>query len=86
METTTVNTLTFNDMMTDFPNIMHIDFLSIDTEGHEMNVLQSINFDKYSFGLITIETKEGSDVVKYVENKGYRILMTAGSDVIFIGR
>jgi len=83
MTTTTVNTLTFGDMMNDFPDIRHIDFLSIDTEGHEMNVLQSIDFDKYSFGLLTIETVEGSDVVRHIEKYGYKTLMTAGSDVIF---
>ena len=52
MSTTTVNAITFNDMMKDFPEIKHIDFMSIDTEGHEMNVLQSIDFDKYTFGLL----------------------------------
>ncbi|GHV16440.1 hypothetical protein AGMMS49938_16440 [Fibrobacterales bacterium] len=84
MSTITVDTLTFNDMMKDFPDIRHVDFLSIDTEGHEMNVIQSIDFDKYSFGLISIETGESSDVSKFVEKQGYKILMIAGSDVIFI--
>jgi FkbM family methyltransferase len=84
MSTTTINTITFGDMMKDFPNVKHIDFLSIDTEGHEINVLRSIDFDKYSFGLITIETKENSDVVKFVKQKGYKPLLTAGSDVVFV--
>ena len=84
MSTATINTVTFGDMMKDFPDVKHIDFLSIDTEGHEMNVLRSIDFDKYSFGLITIETEENSDVVEFVEQKGYKPLLTAGSDVIFV--
>jgi len=48
-----------------------------------MKVIQSIDFEKYSFGLITIETQESSDLVKIIEKKGYKTLMTAGSDVIF---
>ena len=83
MSTTTVETLTFNDMMKSYPDIRHIDFLSIDTEGHEMNVLKSIDFNKFSFDLLTIETGEDSDAAKYIEKMGYRTLMLAGSDVIF---
>jgi len=84
IQATTIDTITFDDMMKDFPNIAHVDFLSIDTEGHEMNVLRSIDFNKYSFGFITIETGENSDVVEFVEQKGYKVLLTAGSDVIFV--
>jgi len=84
MQAVTIDTITFDDMMKGFPNIKHIDFLSIDTEGHEMNVLRSINFDKYSFGFITIETEENSDVVEFVKQKGYKALLTAGSDVLFV--
>ena len=76
--------ITFADMMKDFPDTQYIDFLSIDTEGHEMQVLQSIDFDKYKFGLITIETADGSDVVKFIENNGYKKLMVAGSDCLFV--
>jgi len=84
MQTTTIDITTFCDMMKDFSDVKYIDFLSIDTEGHEMNVLRSIDFDKYSFGFITIETEENSDVVKFIIQKGYKPLLTAGSDVIFV--
>jgi FkbM family methyltransferase len=33
-----------------------IDLLSIDVEGHELNVLRSIPFDRYRFGAIVLET------------------------------
>jgi len=79
-----VSTKTFGNIMADFPNIEFIDFLSIDTEGHEMQVLESIDFKKFKFGLITIETEDGSDVVGYIENNGYKKLMVAGSDCLFV--
>ena len=39
---------------TNFPN--EIDLLSIDVEGHELNVVKSIDFARYHFQLIVIET------------------------------
>jgi len=84
MEKDFVSTKTFGDIMADFKNVNFIDFLSIDTEGHEMQVLESIDFTKFKFGLITIETQDGSDVVKYIENNGYKKLMVAYSDVLFV--
>jgi len=84
VEKIAVSTKTFGDIMADFPNVKFIDFLSIDTEGHEMQVLESIDFTKFKFGLITIETQDESDVVRYIENNGYKKLMVAYSDVIFV--
>ena len=84
MVTTTANTLTFNDMMEDFPDVKHIDFISIDVECHEMNVLKSIDFSKFSFGLIAVETDEDSDAAKYIGKQGYRPLLRAYSDVLFV--
>jgi len=84
MEKDFVSTKTFGDIMADFENVNFIDFLSIDTEGHEMQVLESIDFTKFKFGLITIETQDGSDVVRYIENNGYKKFMVAGSDCLFV--
>jgi FkbM family methyltransferase len=86
MEKNFVSTKTFGDIMADFENVKFIDFLSIDTEGHEMQVLESIDFTKFKFGLITIETQAGSDVVRYIEKNGYKKLMTAGSDCLFVSK
>jgi len=83
MEKSFCSTKTFGDIMNDFPDINYVDFISIDTEGHEMQVLESIDFDKFSFGLMTVETQDGSDVVKFVESKGYKKFIVSYSDVIF---
>ncbi|MCL2380273.1 MAG: FkbM family methyltransferase [Treponema sp.] len=79
-----IDTITFNNMMKDFPDVNYIDFLTIDTEGHEMNVLKSINFDKYSFGFIAIEARENSDVVKFMNTMGYKLLLRAHCDIILV--
>jgi FkbM family methyltransferase len=80
----TVQTNTFDDIMRDFPDVSNIDFLSIDTEGHELPVLQSIDFSKYRFGLIAIETRPDSESSRYLEQQGYQILLVTRSDTIFV--
>jgi len=70
--------------ITDIPEIKHIDFININEEENELQVLQSIDFEKCSFGLITIETTPKSESVKYIKSKGYKELLVAGSDIIFV--
>lgn len=36
-------------------NITHIDYMSIDVEGHELNVLKGIDFSKVKINILTIE-------------------------------
>jgi hypothetical protein len=36
-------------------NITHIDYLSLDVEGHELNVLKGIDFEKVRINVLTIE-------------------------------
>ena len=38
--------------------IKYIDFLSLDIEGGELDILKTIDFNTYSFGLLTIENNE----------------------------
>jgi hypothetical protein len=36
---------------------MHVDFWSLDVEGAEMMVLQGVDFDHFSFGVLAVETE-----------------------------
>jgi len=66
-------------------NIKHINFLSIDVEGAEIAVLESIDFNKYSFDLITIENNLSIKKLKnYMSSKGYKIFLDIGVDTLFI--
>ena len=51
-----------------------IDFCSIDTEGTELEVLKSLNFDKYNVKLFCIENNNQSNVNKFLSDKGYKCL------------
>ena len=85
MEYTEVNTITFEEIMSNYKDINHIDFMSLDIEGGELDVLKSIDFDKYSFGLITVEYNHNyNEIMELMYSKGYKKLMDNHFDVIFI--
>jgi FkbM family methyltransferase len=52
-----------------------IDFLSLDTEGYELPILEGLNLDKYrpSYMLIEIYTKDYDEIVRFLELKRYTL-------------
>ena len=50
-----VKTKTLTKIMEENKSPKHVDYLSIDTEGSELKILEGIDFNKYSFGYINIE-------------------------------
>ncbi len=50
-----VTTITLTDLLDQYKAPEFIEYLSIDTEGSELEVLKGIDFNKYKFGLIDIE-------------------------------
>jgi FkbM family methyltransferase len=50
-----VLTISLNDLLKENQAPRHIDYLSIDTEGSELDILSAVDFDFYSFGVITCE-------------------------------
>ena len=57
--------------------ITHINYMSIDVEGAEFDVIKSINFDKVFIDVIEFENNyadAGEVIVKYLEEKGYVII------------
>ena len=50
-----VNTISLNDMLEKYNAPKNIDYLSIDTEGSEYEILKTFDFDKYKVKIITCE-------------------------------
>jgi len=54
MEDILVQTRTLNNVFSE-EGVSHIDYMSIDVEGHELNVLKGIDFSKLNIEVLTIE-------------------------------
>lgn len=52
-----------------------IDFLSLDTEGYELNILQGLNLNKYrpKHMLIEIYTKDYDNILKFLSKNNYKL-------------
>lgn len=50
-----VSTISFQDLLEKYNAPLFIDYLSLDTEGSELEILKSVDLDKYVFGLIDVE-------------------------------
>lgn len=69
-----VETITLEDMLTQYGSPKYIDFLSIDTEGSEFEILNSFNFEKFTFGFICCEhnfTPNRELLFNLLSSKGY---------------
>jgi len=70
-----VKTITLNDLFEKHNTPNNIDYLSIDTEGSELEILESLNHDRYKFNFITCEhmyTKKREKIYNLLTSKGYK--------------
>lgn len=67
-------------------HLHHIDYLSIDTEGGEMAILQSIDFSKIEIEVIDVENNYGEPFQQFLESVGYERVSyhsSVGTDEIY---
>jgi FkbM family methyltransferase len=70
-------------------NISHINYLSIDVEGAEFEVIKSINFEKVFIDVIGFENNYNDTsipIVKYLENKGFIFIYNSSLDIFMINK
>ena len=65
-----------------------IEYLDIDVEGHELEVLRGLDFGRYRFGAIGVEVSPGTgryrDIDKRLRHHGYETVAQLGSDAFFL--
>ena len=69
-------------------NISHVNYLSIDVEGAEFEVIKSINFDKVFIDVIGFENNYDDvsvPIVEYLQNKGF-IFINKSCDIFMINK
>lgn len=74
-ETISVITISLLDLLTQYGAPQEIDYLSIDTEGSELEILQSMDFSRYNVKLLTVEhageTSRRNKITQLLASYGY---------------
>jgi len=96
-KTVDVSVFTLNSLLQQYPHVKTVDYLNIDAEGFEMEVLSGLDFSLFAPRLISIEQNDilnfedvlSSVVAKYLISKGYspyakNILLSNVSTVFYI--
>src|SRR6185312_2847612 len=74
-----VTTVSLNDLLLNYKAPFEIDYLSIDTEGSELEILQAFDFEKYCIKVITVEhnfTLKRQQIFELLSAKGYQRVFT----------
>ena len=69
-----VKTISLNDLLAKYKAPKLIDYLSIDTEGSELEILKNFDFNNYKFKVITCEhnlNKNREEIYKLLTKNGY---------------
>jgi FkbM family methyltransferase len=77
-----VMTVSLVDLLDQYQAPPFIDYLSVDTEGSEFEVLKGFPFSKYNFGLITVEhnfTPMRQQLHDLLSSNGYKRILTTYS-------
>lgn len=65
--------------------LYHIDYLSLDTEGGELDILKAIDFSTFVIDVIDVENNyQDQELVDFLVSKGYRLIAHIGCDDIFV--
>ncbi len=63
--------------------IYHIDYLSIDVEGGELKIVESIDFNKFHIDIISVENLYNEKISAFLKSKGYDFVTKLGYDEIY---
>jgi len=78
----TVQVRTLKNIFNDY-NIKHVDYLTIDVEGSEEDVIRGIDFDNVTIDIIGFENNEperSKPIIQYLETLNYKVIKY-GSDI-----
>lgn len=78
-----VDCIILNDLL-ESKKIQKIDYCSIDIEGGEMDILKSIDFNKFDFDVFSIENNyKNLKLERFMLEKGFKLFSTIHCDEIY---
>lgn len=93
IEVLIIKTVNINDIFKEYFSDGEIDFLNIDTEGLDFDILKTIDFKSYIPKVVCVETvdyrptgkqKKQNDILKFLQSKGYVVYGETGLNTIFV--
>lgn len=83
-----LKTISINDLLEKYGAPAFIDYLSLDTEGSELQILEGLDFDKYTIGLIHVEhlyeEPRRSKIRDVLTNAGYVFVRENRWDDVYV--
>jgi hypothetical protein len=73
-----VETVSLNDLLIHYNAPNKINYISIDTEGSELEIISKLNFDDYTFDFLSIEHNSQSQeylIENFMDSKGYKRIL-----------
>ena len=62
-----------------------IDYLSLDTEGNELDILKAIDFSRFDIKVMTVENNyQNKEQTEFVLSKGYKLVTRLDADEVFV--
>jgi FkbM family methyltransferase len=76
-----VPSITFNTLCKNH-NVTKVDYLNIDTEGAEFDIIKSIDFSSIQIGVITVENNYvDNNIHKILSKNGFELVAVAGDEI-----
>lgn len=75
-----------NDILDQY-GVTHVDYLSLDTEGSELEILKSIDFSKVTIDMMSVENNFDEPFIReFLQTKGFVFIEHVVVDDIFVSR
>jgi FkbM family methyltransferase len=81
-----VESYNLNDLLLEF-GFTNVDFLSLDVEGSEFEIIKTIDFNKININIMSIENNEDTSTIReYLEKNGFIFHSKIAIDDIFVNK
>jgi FkbM family methyltransferase len=82
-----VTVTTLDELLSENLTENEIDFLSVDAEGNDLQVLKGNNWEKFRPNFVLVEANKGaSEIVSFMESQNYLYLLSNGVNAFFIDK